>query len=75
MFQSIAVGRSIIGWGEDYLFIRVVPDCFLLKSIDFKVCEQECINKSPAPIIDLRMTLLWSLIHHYTAKTAKPFQG
>ena len=58
MFQSIAVGRSIIGWGEDYLFIRVVPDYFLLKSIVFKVCEQEYINKSPAPIIDLRMALL-----------------
>ena len=42
-----AVRGSIIGGGHSY--IRVLSDHFPFKSIVFKVCEQEYINKSLPP--------------------------
>ena len=47
-------GRSLGGGGGAIIqiFIRVLPDYFLLKWTIFKVCEHEYMNKCPNLIID-----------------------
>ena len=45
------------GGGGNYLYICVLPDYFLLKSIVFKVYEHEYMNNCP-PITDLSTALI-----------------
>jgi hypothetical protein len=41
----------VVGGGEVYSYIRVLPNGFLLKAIVFTVCEHEYMNIHTPPII------------------------
>ena len=51
--KSRPVASSIIGGGGTYLYIRVLHNYFVLKSIVFMVCEHEYMNMCPPPTIEL----------------------
>ena len=50
--------KSIIGGGGHINLLVFGTNQFLLKSIVFTVCEHECMNMGPPPIIDIPTPLL-----------------